>query len=49
MSVWGFTEASSFGIAAVVAVKSASVGLLGMEMTGNENLIISFAGEVVAM
>lgn len=52
MSAMGFIEAPSFGITAVLAdavVKSANVRLLGIEITGNENLMIRLAGEVGAM
>jgi len=49
MSALGFIEIPSFGITAVVAdtaVKSAQVRLLGIETTGNENLMIRLTGDV---
>src|ERR1039458_3752276 len=52
MSALGFIETPFFGITAVVAdvaVKSARVRLLGIETTGNENLMIRLAGEVAAV
>jgi carbon dioxide concentrating mechanism protein CcmO len=52
MSALGFIEVPSFGITAVVAdvaVKSAKVRLLGIETTGNENLMIRLAGDVAAV
>ena len=52
MSALGFIEIPFFGITAVVAdvaVKSARVRLLGIETTGNENLMIRLAGEVAAV
>ena len=52
MSALGFIETPFFGITAVVAdvaVKSAKVRLLGIETTGNENLMIRLAGDVAAV
>lgn len=52
MSALGFIEIPFFGITAVVAdvaVKSARVRLLGIETTGNENLMIRLAGDVAAV
>jgi microcompartment protein CcmL/EutN len=52
MSALGFIEIPFFGITAVVAdvaVKSAKVRLLGIETTGNENLMIRLAGDVAAV
>ncbi|MEY4916424.1 MAG: Major carboxysome shell protein [Verrucomicrobiota bacterium] len=52
MSALGFIEVPSLGITAVVAdmaVKSAKVRLLGIETTGNENLMIRLAGDVAAV
>lgn len=52
MSALDFIEIPFFGITAVVAdvaVKSAKVRLLGIETTGNENLMIRLAGEVAAV
>jgi len=52
MSALGFIEIPFFGVTAVVAdvaVKSARVRLLGIETTGNENLMIRLAGEVAAV
>lgn len=52
MSALGFIEVPFFGITAVVAdfaVKSAKVRLLGIETTGNENLMIRLAGDVAAV
>jgi microcompartment protein CcmL/EutN len=52
MSALGFIEVPFFGITAVVAdeaVKSAKVRLLGIETTGNKNLIIRLAGGVAAV
>ena len=48
----GFAEIPFFSITAVVAdeaVKSAKVRLLGIETTGNENLIIKLEGDVAAV
>jgi len=52
MSALGFIEIPFFGITAVVAdvaVKSARVRLLGIETTGNENLMIRLVGDVAAV
>lgn len=52
MSALGFIEIQFFSITAVVAdvaVKSAEVRLLGIETTGNENLMIRLAGDVAAV
>jgi carbon dioxide concentrating mechanism protein CcmO len=52
MNALGFVEIPFFGITAVVAdvaVKSANVRLLGIETTGNENLMIRLAGNVAAV
>lgn len=52
MSALGFIEVPSFSLTAVLAdavVKSANVQLLGIENTGNENLMIRLAGEVEAV
>ena len=52
MSALGFIEIPFFGVTAVVAdaaVKSARVRLLGIETTGNENLLIRLAGDVAAV
>jgi microcompartment protein CcmL/EutN len=52
MSALGFIEIPFFGITAVVAdvaVKSAKVRLLGIETTGNENLMIRLTGDVAAV
>jgi microcompartment protein CcmL/EutN len=48
----GFAEIPFFSITAVVAdeaVKSAQVRLLGIETTGNENLMIKLEGDVAAV
>ena len=52
MSALGFVEVPFLSITAVVAdaaVKSADVRLLGIETTGNENLMIRLAGGVAAV
>jgi microcompartment protein CcmL/EutN len=52
MNALGFIEIAFFGVTAVVAdvaVKSADVRLLGIETTGNENLMIRVAGDVAAV
>jgi len=52
MNALGFIETASFGVTAVVAdvaVKAAEVRLLGIETTGNENLMIRLKGDVAAV
>jgi microcompartment protein CcmL/EutN len=52
MSALGFAEVPFLSIAALVAdyaVKSANVALLGIETTGNENLMLRFQGDVHAV
>ena len=52
MTALGFVETPGFSITALVAdeaVKSANVRLLGIETTGNENLMIRLAGDVAAV
>jgi len=49
---FGFAEVPFFSITALVAdeaVKSAKVRLLGIETTGNENLMIRFEGDVASV
>ena len=52
MTALGFVETPFFSITALVAdeaVKAADVRLLGIETTGNENLMIRLAGNVAAV
>ena len=52
MKALGFAEIPFFSIAAVVAdqvVKAAQVRLLGIETTGNENLMLSLEGDVASV
>ena len=52
MSALGFIEIPFLSITAVVAdaaVKSANVRLLGIETTGNENLMVRLTGDVAAV
>jgi carbon dioxide concentrating mechanism protein CcmO len=52
MTALGFVETPGFSITALVAdeaVKSADVRLLGIETTGNENLMIRLAGGVASV
>ena len=52
MTALGFVETPGFSITALVAdeaVKAANVRLLGIETTGNENLMIRLAGDVAAV
>lgn len=52
MTALGFIETPGFSITALVAdeaVKAADVRLLGIETTGNENLMIRLAGDVAAV
>jgi len=52
MSALGFVELPFFSITALVAdeaVKAAEVRLLGIETTGNENLLIRLGGDVAAV
>jgi len=52
MTSLGFVELPFFSVTALVAdeaVKAAKVHLLGIETTGNENLLIRLAGEVAAV
>lgn len=52
MTALGLVETPGFSITALVAdeaVKAANVRLLGIETTGNENLMIRLAGEVAAV
>ncbi len=51
-SALGFVEAPFFSITAVLAdqiLKNAQVQLLGIETTGNENLLIRLQGDVQAI
>ena len=52
MTALGFVETPGFSITALVAdeaVKAANVRLLGIETTGNENLMIRLAGDVASV
>lgn len=52
MTTLGFIETPGFSITALVAdeaVKAANVRLLGIETTGNENLMIRLAGDVASV
>ena len=52
MSALGFIEIPFLSITAVVAdaaVKSANARLLGIETTGNENLMVRLTGDVAAV